>query len=331
MSIEIATGELRAAAIATGGVASNHSPWAEIREGLCLRSMALEHELTVRLGFDDEFPLTTVNARDLATVMRKAPHPMTTIALDGANLVVRSGSYAVELTTGPVDALPVAEDAPAGTEFDFRPVALAATFAGTDNARPVLAAVRVCPDRLMATDSYKAVDWPVDTGLSDAVSLPLPAVKLALSLGMELVRVSTVGSRIALADDEAQIIARTIDGSFPNLAGLFPSMEDAATLTVDAGELTAALDRLNVLNPQRIVDLTVDGRLLLRGGSGSDEVACAGTFDERIRFDSSYLATVAKSFEGSMQMEIASPLRAVLCTGEKEDHRCLLMPQRINV
>ena len=335
-AIDIPTEEFRDAAGAVASVLSGSAPpFTEIStpDALTFRAVGHEHSLTVRTVFGLEFPTTLVDAKTLAAVARLAPGMTTSLEVTDEGLIVRSGRFRVRLSLAEEDmALPASVEPPKdAVEVDIRPLALALRFTSPDEARPMLGSVLLTPEFIAATDSYKVIEIPMTTGLAEPILLPRGAVKLAISLGMELARLGTDGTRVMISDDEATIVSRSVEGQFPNMRQLWPDTSAAATITADGPSLEKALGRFAALRTGKNaqVDLVAQGgSLVMESGDATDEIDCEGEWPERVRFDVGFLATCAGAFAGPMTLHMNSPLRPVACTGE-ESHRCLVVPQRI--
>lgn len=331
-ALTVPTDELRRISTAAAGVVTSVHPWAEVaaQDGeLRVRAIGPELELTTSFAHMDEIDPLWVDARTLAAVLRKAPNGEVKLEPADGALEIRSGTFAARLARVADDPLPPHTAPPTGTEIDLAPLILAATIASTQTERPLLTGIAVGPEGVAATDSYKAIEIPAEIGIDEELLVPRGAIKLAESIGMELARVAVNGSRLLIADDEAQIVSRTLDGRFPAIKQLFPEPV-AEPLRCRAEDLADALDRLSpLMNSLTQVDLTCEGsQLVLTVEGGRDEIAVEGAAIEQTRFNLTHLLTVARCFEGEVELHTASPIRPLTIQG-KEAHRCLLMPQRI--
>lgn len=112
-----------------------------------------------------------------------------------------------------------------------------ASFASTDETRPILTGVLFCPEGMVATDSYRLVTMPHDAVVDGtylvSAKVAARAAKSAGKGGKVTVEFSNREAR--LTTDAAVWYVRLIEGQFPNYQGLIPS-NHALSVTVDAAQ-----------------------------------------------------------------------------------------------
>lgn len=187
-----------------------------------------------------------VSAKLLGRVLRGVPAGTATLTSDGERLTVTVGQVEASLRTMPHDdwpTLPVPVDGGhtlTADEMDL--LARIATFAATEDGRPLLTAVHLDGTRASATDSYRAVTGRVTRRrLADGAAVPAATVRLVAQ--------SARGRDVTLACDEHQASWRWsrddldvvltqphIEGGpsiYPNVAKLVSGTFDVPAVEVD--------------------------------------------------------------------------------------------------
>lgn len=156
--------------------------------------------------------------------------------------------------------------------FDERFEAVA-THAATNRVRPILAAVMISDGTLAATDSYRAAI--VDEAIPVAAPLLVPAVKL----GGPVDRVDYDTRHVMFTTADGRILARLVDGAFPNVRKIIPTAGVVAQ--VAGGDLVSACARAGIISHEPGVTLEqVDSGLRVSvAGDNEFEQVIPATFD----------------------------------------------------
>jgi DNA polymerase III subunit beta len=227
-----------------------------------------------------------------------------------------------------------------------------AQFASTDETRPVLTTVCVRTGEgltLVATDTHRlsvleTADCVIGTLCHDYL---LPAKTLAriggfpgadadeveILLTPNLARFSAPGWRVT---------TRTIEGKYPQYERVMPNGNSAIRWELDTEEFASALRRVRVLAKDQAAAERValhpyeGGGLQIRSsgadtGDGVEDVSLEQEGDaiDVICFNAKYLLGACSVIGPKMRMAITDPLSPVLCTGDEEGHRLVLMPMQL--
>lgn len=261
-----------------------------------------------------------------------APGPGSASA-DETRLVLKAGRSRFKLPCLPAADFPLPPETPSVAEFEIRAGALADHFARVEHAisseetryylngvfvHPVQAQGEALTLRFAATDGHRlarlAIDspegsasWPpmiiarqtvalLDKLLAGAAKSDVDAMVSVAAAGLE------AGSRISFAMPAADggtvtLVAKTIDGTFPDYGRVIPVAVEAQA-TIERAPLAAALKRVGVLTAKssRIVRCAfTEGKLTLTGsspelGEAAEELPCdLEGEDLTVGFDHQYL------------------------------------------
>jgi DNA polymerase-3 subunit beta len=223
-----------------------------------------------------------------------------------------------------------------------------APFASTDETRPVLTTVCVKTGdglTLAATDTHRLSVLSLPSTVMPARDILLPAKTLAriggfpgadadeveILLTPNLARFSAPGWRVT---------TRTIEGVYPRYERVMPNGNSKIRWELDTEELAAALRRVRVLAKdqaaaERVALHPYEGGLQIRSsgsvaGDGVEDIALEQDGDaiDVIAFNAKYLLGVCSVIGPKMRLAITDPLAPVLCTGDEEGHRLVLMPMQ---
>jgi DNA polymerase-3 subunit beta len=260
-------------------------------------------DIVGRLGTDTAILLT---AEDTAVTLSSA-----------------SGSY--KLAGHDADdfpALPVV-DAAAGLSVALaEPVRAALPAAATDESKQTLCGLHIAiadgAMRIEATDGHRLAirTQPAPSGTIDII-LPTRTLSAIQRLDSPLVTLAASNSQAIITADNVTITSRTLEGTYPAVAKLIPDTFKSS-LTVGREELTAALERLAIVNAE-VVKLTAKGKTLSitaesEASSGSENLACTGTF-ANAAFNVRYLLDGLKHFDSAkVQIDSNSPTTPVVIT-----------------
>lgn len=320
----------------------------EIGRGwLSVTGTDLDMVLTQAVDVDADGQAVVIVPAKLLAKLLKAKHSPVTLTVDpkGDELRVELGGMAYVVRTLPVSEWPTEPQFPAGTavpvSLDARQVDLLkrlSVAASKDFARPVLTAMSIEEEAVVATDSYR-LGW-VDTALRLPKCL-LPA---------EVVNHLEPECEVEVRDHWVRWwntsgrdgCARLIDGEFPNWRSLVPSADAATVPRVRFGpDFVPALGQL----VKAARDVTTPVRLEANGDGVKATVRCADAITgERVlparfrrravlpvavAFNPGYLTDLAKAVKGDVRMDLTDPLRPALISGDDPDLTFLLMPVRV--
>lgn len=278
---------------------------------------------------------------------------------DGDHLKLLSGKSAYRLPTLPDTDFPSLPDVDGAPEVEkacikmpiseFRQaVGRVAQFASEDQTRPVLTTVCVKTGdglTLAATDTHRLSVLSLPSTVNPASDYLLPAKTLArigsfpgadtdeveILLTPNLARFSSPGWRV---------MTRTIEGKYPQYERVMPNGNSKIQWELDTEELASALRRVRVLAKdqaaaERVALHPYEGGLQIRSsgsvsGDGVEDIALEQEGDavDVIAFNAKYLLGVCSVIGPKMRLAITDPLAPVLCTGDEEGHRLVLMPMQ---
>jgi DNA polymerase-3 subunit beta len=200
-----------------------------------------------------------VSAKALGDVVRSLPEEVVTLHVEKSRLVVTSGSAEFRLSTSKVEDFPALPEGVAGVGFTVDGSTLAKLLArvsygqSTDETRYTLnstflegAKGTLCAT---ATDGHRLVHSTVACNAPDfggvLVSRKTSALlRRVLEAGEVQVEVSE--NAVFVTQGHEVIVARLIDGQFPDYANIYPQTEAKSTL--DVKELSSVLGRLKLVN-----------------------------------------------------------------------------------
>jgi DNA polymerase-3 subunit beta len=221
--------------------------------------------------------------------------------------------------------------------------------ASRDESRPVLTGILVQVQGnsliMAATDSYRLA--VKETTLTTAVEAPLEAIVPARALS-ELSRIaqSESGDDVLVGLSENQVIfgvndvwltARRIDGQFPNFRQLRPDGFEAE-VTLSRDELADAVKRVAVMAARNApLRLRVEeGQLSIQVqsqdvGEARESMPISYTGDAlEIGFNPEFLREGVESITGDqVRLQLITPLRPGLLSGDSDDFWYLIMPIRL--
>jgi DNA polymerase III subunit beta len=233
-----------------------------------------------------------------------------------------------------------------------------APFASTDETRPVLTTVCVRTGdglTLAATDTHRLSVLTLPPIVVPVLSLP-PVVVPASDYLLPAKTLARIGGFPGADADEVEILltpnlarfsapswrvmTRTIEGKYPQYERVMPNGNSKIRWELDTEELAAALRRVRVLAKdqaaaERVALHPYEGGLQIRSsgsvaGDGVEDIALEQEGDavDAICFNARYLLGVCSVLGTKMRMAITDPLAPVLCTGDEEGHRMILMPMQ---
>ncbi|MCT2398508.1 DNA polymerase III subunit beta [Novosphingobium mangrovi (ex Huang et al. 2023)] len=275
-------------------------------------------------------PLEAVLAEFDADAMVTIEAPAEIDARWAGQVTVRAGKARFRLHALPVADFPLLGAMEIDAGFEMRCSALADAMAGVDHAistdetRYYLNGIYLHPDnldlRLATTDGSRLALWSID-GPDGAASFPSVIVSRKTVAVLEkllagaikaadekaepprvLVEANAAGSRLRFAmpaedGGEVEIVAKTIDGTFPDYRRVIPDAPEHRA-TIGRSALAAAVKRMAVLADGKSRAMKIHfapGQMTLSVrtpelGDGSEELDCAYDGPEiEMGFDSRYL------------------------------------------
>lgn len=283
---------------------------------------------------------TTVDAKRLSDIARRLSGDTVSLALDGDNLVVKSGRSRFTLPTLPVEDFPRFDGGVFDVEFKVDLAALIAPvkFAmSTEVTRYYLCGVYLHNPgsglRAVATDGHRLSHNTVPTvGVIPGVIIPAKAVGL---IPAGVIDVGLSKNKIRLATADTIIVSKLIDGTFPDYGRVIPAGNDRA-LTVDRSELSHAVARVASVATERgkaaRFTLTADNLAIdMRSEDGTAHEDVAAEYDGPdmdIGFNSQYLGDVLGALTGeTVTVKLSEAGSPGIFTGDG-DVLALCMPMR---
>ena len=304
---------------------------------------------------------TTVSAHTLYDIVRKLPDgAQVNIDGGGGQVILSAGRSRFTLASLSIDEFPVLS----GGELPHQFTVAAAELRGlidrtrfaisTEETRYYLNGIYLHQAdrdgatllRAVATDGHRlaSVEIPLPSGADGmpGVIVPRKAVaelrKLIDESGDE-VAVSLSESKIRFAFDNAVLISKLIDGSFPDYQRVIPEGNDKV-MEVNCGGFAEAVDRVSAISSEksRAIKLSLDGGTLVLSASSPEhgsaieelEVVYDGDLLE-IGFNSGYLLDVTRRIEGETARFTMADSASPTVMQETDDASALyvLMPMRV--
>lgn len=322
-----------------------------------LHLAATDMELSVRtrlMAQVDTDGVVVAPGKKLLEIMRSLGGEQVHLRLADGMLVIESDGARYELNTFDAEDFPTLP-ATSGQLFSLDRDALLETVqavsraASSDESRPVLTGVKVLvsAERLtmVATDSYRLSvrDIAIQTDLAEAVEAIVPAraldelARIADSSPAASIAVGVEAGQVLFGVDETWVTARRIEGQFPNHQQLIPqSFEHEAV--IDRAELFEVVNRARVM-AERNTPLRLafsDGTLTISASTqdiGAAEESMPITYEGEeltIGFNADYLRDGIFSLgDDTVKLQLISPLRPGLLSGEDGSLLYLIMPVRL--
>ncbi|HEX5437166.1 MAG TPA: DNA polymerase III subunit beta [Gemmatimonadaceae bacterium] len=327
---------------------------------LHLSATDLDQHLAVRVNAEVRTPgLILAPAAQLAQLAKLAAGSTLTIQDSEGRCVVTSGKSRTRLLSPPVDEWPVAPEVsettitlPAAPLLDA--MARVAFAASSEGFRPILNGVLWELDagtlRLVATDGHRMAmaERAVDGVSSDRRPIvPARAIEAArkvFSADDETLRVTLDDTRIRIESATATLVARLVEGPYPDYRRVLPKESTIAAI-VDRAALLAVVRRVAVLasrDTRKVtLALSADGVIVTAStadaGDATDTAPVEAYTGEPITLgvNASYLLEGLGALATErVQLFLGTPERAVLLCPvdpppEMGDYRQLLMPMRL--
>jgi DNA polymerase-3 subunit beta len=203
-----------------------------------------------------------VSAKTLGDVVKGLPEATATLSVEKNRLVVTSGGAEYRLATLSADEYPALPEKSDGIDFrlparDFASVLGRVGYAqSTDDTRYSLNGTLLeGSDGILgttATDGHRLVHSGLRCGAPDfkGVIVSRKTTRLLRSildgLGETEVSVTVSENAIAVDSEHERVVARLIDGAYPDYAAIYPETGEKSTL--DVKDLSSVLGRLKVVS-----------------------------------------------------------------------------------
>lgn len=344
--------ELRAAARFVASVVERRSSipimkYAKIEmagEALSISATNLDNTATVRVPCTGKIKPVCLPAKALAAIAARLDGE---IKIDGAAVSANGTRY--ELTDLPADDFPDnfagikwGEPIMPPTEFR-RGLARAAFAVSEEETRYYLNGVFFRPGAAAATDGHRLVAVPLNGNGVDFKPIIVHRNTVAVARQMPQATDAEVrtceAARLMIREGDYQLVARLIDGTFPDYERAIPDAADAkCRFTVLTSELAAGLRRLSPLTSGRMpgIKFAVSGATLalsainVEYGMATDHVPLEASSGDPIEigFNPRYVADFCKSGVERLHWNISDSASA--CRIETDDGLLFaLMPMRL--
>ena len=290
---------------------------------------------------------TTVHAATLLNIAKKAPNGAL-IAMDVKEdqLHVSFGRSHFQIATLPADDFPVMASEEYAATFTIPSERMARVFdkahfaASDDETRYYLQGVY-----LHHVDGHMrgvATNGHILAQADDATDAEFPSVIVpsktinALTLGDGDVEVSVSDGKIRFATDNATIVSKVIDGTFPDYTRVIPQSNDNR-VELSGAALKQAVDRVAaVMERGGGVRFTLDGEGLVvqgRGGANSADDFVEASYDcdlVEIGFSPKYINATMQRIEGDAILMLGGSMDpALLHDTADSDWLAVVMPMRV--
>ena len=291
-------------------------------------------------------PITAcIDARTLLAVVKALPDGDVTLSMDSALLVVSGGRARTKLGTLPASdypKVPAVDVALSPVDAAAWTAALAATrdAVSHDETRHVLNAVCVSAGTWAATDGHRLHVAPGPSG--DGPTVLLPRVGLAALDAVVAAGAASWGataSHVVAASAAGRVVARLVDGRFPDWRQVVPSQAPTWTLRVVAADLLAAIARVELATgASGMIRLDATGGTLALSaetpeGSARDEVTTEdATGTGRIACAGHYLRDAVRAVGGeTVTLAATDEIAPMMVLGPDGDQgpRAVVMPMRM--
>jgi len=322
-------------------------------EGSAVQVTGTDLDVTVRTGLEVEVGeegRAVIPGRLATEAVRKMPAGAVEIETGDGEVQITGSGPCFRLRELPIDDYPQLPDVGIEDEVKVNGNTFADALgqvcvaASTDDARPVLTGVFFESNegrlRLVATDSYRLAVRDlasVKTEISGLV--PVRALRdLGRTIGGKKLVVG-MGSREAkITSDRGSLVARLIEGTFPNYRQLLPSSYPSR-LTIKRDDLLEAIDRASLVAEDhipvrlRLEDGGVELSVSRQDVGGETEYVEADYKGEEmtIAFNSRYLNDgVSAVDDDEVVLDVSDPLKPGVISGATtSDFLYLLMPVRL--
>lgn len=321
---------------------------------LTIRATNFSLDITAKIGANIESTGRTVTAgKYFAPIVSKLSGEIVTLQSDGKNLTAKSEAASFNLLTMDASDFPKpASDQPTGS-FRISGTALRKLIAqtvfacGDDQSRPIFTGVHFKIDgtdiRAEASNTHRvafARDSTYDEASAEFI-VPTATLKaIAPALKSQIVTVNFNANSAAFAFDNVYLVTRLIDGSYPNANKVIPTSVKT-TATLDANELRAALERVQVI--ARATDyntvacnFTADGLEISSNKQGIGRAvehvdAEVSGADINIAFNFVYVLDALKVITGKVELGMNDNLNpARFKDPANPDFLCVITPLRAN-
>ena len=262
------------------------------------------------------------------------------LTLDGANLHVVNGFTNMLRVLPTEEWLKVPQVSGKGIKIDLTACSEVAAGASADDARPILCGVLFRGTDIVATDSYRLHLHRVEGADYPAVLIPAKAIVEAARAG-DTGTLYVDGDHARIVVGSTTVVARLIDGEFPNYAQLLPSGYPTEAV-VDRAAFLKLVDGMKPMcrdaTPLRF---TVEGDHLVASAvthdvgqsTGSIPVKVSGDFPTVVAFNPDFLSQAAGTLRGDrLVIRLLDGLKPALFSELRRGGNAirLLMPVRVS-
>ena len=314
-----------------------------------------ETEVRSTMPVDGEMTAITVPAQKLNDILRNlAKDAAVELALNDAKMVVKCQRSKFTLTTLPAADYPSSEQIKFDSSFTIDQATLKSMLEKVKQSMAsqdvryylngMLFDMKDGTLRVVATDGHRLSLAECDAGDADDFDRIIPrkaVLELLRMLGDEgTVSVSIARNNASFVVGDTAMTTKLIDGSFPDYAGVIPSMRDQK-ITVNVGELKSALARNAILTSEKYkgVKMILEGNILgLMSYTPENEeaeetvdVSVMGAEDLEIGFNIAYLIDALSNVESERaDMFFTSGSSSVLITPQDDESvKHVVMPMRL--
>ena len=307
---------------------------------------ATDLELTIRTPIDypwDAPRLSIPHAalRDAVAGMRGAD--VTIVRDETSHVVITSGTARARIPCFDADDYPSIAPPPDDAtwfDLDVRAIEQVAYAISDDAGRPNLCGVHVTATHAEATDGHRLARCPwVAPEDTDAI-IPAIAIRAILRAVRGGPARMCIGERRGTVDVGGTTIGmRLVEGTFPSVRGVIPTVEEDQRITIDRDRFRESVRAVGKFSTKKAQSLLVDvlaGFVTLRAsdadrGECSDEVTCSHTFDGATgaAYNWSYLDDVLGAISGDeVWMHIPGPMLPTAITSPTSGALHVVMPLR---
>ncbi len=281
----------------------------------------------------------TVESRPFVNLLTKLPRgSFIDLAADGA-LICGAFSVKLPLIQEPVERIAEPEKAEA---FSL-PAALLTQlypFASVEETRYYCNGVSIQRGRVAATDGWRLVAVASDdlNSFSQSIIVHRETCKLLAKLGGEQLFASTDGKVAAFTAGAARVVAKLIDGTYPDIDRAIPTGHDTE-IVVSASALIGAMARAGALSqsrnqPPAVIETHKDG-LTVRSDafdfmSSEDVPATVTGLAARIAFNANFARQFLPLLGGDeLTLKLGGGDAPTKFCGTSENVTLVLMPMRV--
>lgn len=305
-------------------------------------------------GSVEETGVLTIPARKLAELVRELPDDEVRLeASEGAKIQIECGAVHYRMIGTPAGDFPkIPELGESFFTLDsavLRQMILRTRFAASrEENRYFLKGVymHLSPEwlRMVATDSRRLalMTFPAE-GLAErerGVIIPIKAVdEIVKTFAQdEEVKIAIQDNQIIVANENAVLNARLVDGEYPSYSQILPK-DNPIRFVADRTALLTAIRRVSLFSDPKTTSVRLDIKetsVVLSAstpdfGEAREEIQATSTEPIAIGFNAEFLKDALTAADSeNVEFELKEPLSAaVMRPAGTDDYLCLIMPMRI--